>query len=314
MLIVARTQHKHAIISGGIAFLGIAVGMAWLHAVSGGWSTFYLYILPSYHEFQNQFYLGFWSQGIFMRQCIPFLFFLFLLYQIRQKSNTKFLEQASLIVGFLLCSYVMRLNSWSAMNVYMPAYAILSLAAGLSLRYFETLSLSAAKWWPGLLVMHFFTLYYNPIPLVPTQESIETGNRFVKLIESIPGDVLLPEIQFLPKKVGKKSYALGAAAKDIFRTDLGEYDHIKADLVREIVKATREQQFSAMAPDQFVPIKERNKYYRKQILLKMPIASPYGITNFLPKDIYVPITTTEQPYIYDLETDLYTTVPSEQPQ
>jgi hypothetical protein len=277
---------------GGIA----AIGMAWMNGASDGWFWYYVYEVPASHKWKNDIAPYFWGREMLRPTGLAFILSGFAIWQIYIRDKKKAIACAALFAGCVGGSFLMRLHSYSYLNVLMPAYAALALFSGLSLQYL------APRLWrrvsPNPVILIFIQLsllVYNPAPMVPSQESREKGDVFLGEIAKIDGDIFMPELQFVQTRVGKKSYAYGMAAFDIMRANVEGKETIKGNLRLELAKALRAQRFAAIMPGRLFPLRERKGYYVPGTKLDYPQELVTGAFPFLKTQIYTQFSASSLP-------------------
>lgn len=281
---------RRAFITGlalGLLVLGVSIGF---NVASDGWFAFFVFELQAGHEMVKRHILGFWRQDMFRHMAVVMLISVISVGYLTYTERKKGLILAGMMVGFVGCSYAARVNWGSYFNVMMPAYAFMALATGLYLARTRSL---IQPWIYAFLLMHMVSLFYNPAKLIPSKESVEEGNRFLARIAQIDGDVLLPEWQFIQTRVGKKSFTLGMASVDLIRTDMGNKNHIKNELLKEIEEAITSRRFAAIMPGGIVPTPGLHAFYRRTDTLRFPREYITGATNFRKTDLYEPLSKEE---------------------
>ena len=253
---------RKSVMTGGVMALLILAGCAVLYWQSDGWFYFYAFEIPAGHPWNELQLWRFWSHEILKPLGVLCLLAIILTWRLCASDKKKACAYAALAIGLIGGSYVMRLHSYSYLNVLMPAHAALALLAGLSLPYLAALH---KKWLMSAaymaLAVQLAVLAYHPLKLIPTQEDVRMGAEFLNEIAKVPGDIFMPELQFVQTRVGKKSYAFGMAAADLFRSELGKKNYIKNDLRFHLSTALRNQEFAAIMPGRIFRMPEsRGKY------------------------------------------------------
>jgi len=289
-------DRRHALITSGLFAIMLIAGIAAYNAVSDGWFSFYVFRVPAGHVIDRNLILGFWTNDMFRH--FGFIFVLLGLAFVRWISQdpNKVGWYGALALGGIGAAYASRLHMYGWVNVLMPAHAVLALFAGLSFTAFERRGYQALLVANLLVIIQIVSLLYNPIPLFPTQKYVEKGNRFLERIAAIKGDIFMPDLQFVQTRVGKKSYALGMAAYDIFRSDLKEENYVKNRLERQLQEAIRNRQFAAVMPGRIFPLPGMGKYYKFSEQLEYPREFVTGAINFLRTDLFLPTDNTMNPF------------------
>jgi hypothetical protein len=280
-------DRRHALITGGTLAALLLIGILYANMVSNGWFWFYAFKVPAGHSNDPQFLFTFWK-ALFVQTGIILALGALTPISLCNQNKRRGLGYIALAAGLIVGSYVMRLHSYSYLNVMMPAHALLALFAGLSLKIIEIYKIQLISLIiPLLLTVQLVKLAYDPRKAIPTQKEAEAGNAFLAAIAKIDGDVFMPELQWVQTRVGKKSYGFGMAAFDIFRSDLKEKNYLKKQLRSELSEAIRSQQFAAVIPGSLFHLREKKELYVYDQTIDYPGKLVTGAINFIVANIYI---------------------------
>lgn len=280
-------NRRHAVETAlATAFLTIS-GIAAYDVVSNGWFNFFVFKVPSGHAIAYPLIWNYWKVDLLPQVGIMLVASVVAVLLWCFDEWRRGLAYGALLIGFVMAAYASRLHMYGYLNVLMPAHAGMALLAGLAVAYFERrrehLVLAALC---VLLLAQMHSLLYDPRPLIPTQKSLETGNKFLAELAKIEGDVLMPDLQFVQTRVGKKSYALGMAAFDIIRADLGDRKDVKRKFEKELADAIASGRFTAVMPGKLLMLPRVFFYYRYEKHMEYPREYISGAINFLRTDLY----------------------------
>lgn len=281
------TDTKHSIFTGLILAAEVLAGLALLHFSTHGWSSFYLLELPSAHHFDDRYIVSFWTTHIFASQIIVAAFSCLFLYFAFRENWRKGVNYMGIFSGLILGSYLMRINAWSYINVYIPLYIAYALLAGLSLRYAASKPALVQMIWYGLIAAHFLSLLYDPLKLLPSEASKKQGEAFLESLSQVEGEIFMPDLQFVQTRIGKKSYAFGMAAFDLLHTDLKEKNHLKDELRAELDTALLQKRFAAIAPGKVTKLHEKYGNYHLSKALYYPTEYITGIIRPSEMELYL---------------------------
>jgi hypothetical protein len=256
----------HALTAGGMLAVMVGLGVLVLNYVSDGWFNFYIFTLPAAHDFDRTMWWRFWSGDIFGHVGIFFLMMLAIIAYIFYHDRRKGLLYLGLAAGFVGASYMSRLHSFGYINVLMPLHAFLTLAVGVSLGMVMRFR-NTHRWLAGaamLVMIELSTLMYSPTRQIPDDAALAGGNRFLEQLSAYPGEVLMPEIQFIQTRIGKPSHALGMAAFDLMRSDLGEKNYIKQEFHKQLKDAVASGRFSAVIPGRIFRVPALDQHYARE--------------------------------------------------
>ena len=153
------------------------------------------------------------------------------------------------LIGSVGISWLVRKHVGAFLNDTIPAYAALSLLAGVGLDRAIRLSGQSGNWrWAAsgaclLLLYQFSTLRYDPFAHIPTAQDRAAGEFVIAQLKAIPGDVFLPHHGYLAEMAGKRSFAHTLAIDNLMLEDPGPQ---REKLGRQIVDALAQHSFSAV--------------------------------------------------------------------
>jgi hypothetical protein len=97
-----------------------------------------------------------------------------------------------------------------------------------------------------ILVCQFALLAYNPGRHIPDEQDLQSGQRFIRLLKDVKGDVFVPWHGFYAAMAGKKQFTHLVPIEDVVRGDRGE---ISAKLRQELRQAISDRRFGAIVLD-----------------------------------------------------------------
>lgn len=258
-----------------------------------GWFRFYLFTLPSAHRIDTDYLFGFWW-GDLLKNLTPLILLCLMgWWHIYRRDPKLAFFYLALAAGLIAAAYAGRLHRYGWSNVLIPAHALLALAGGLALA-----RLSGPRLLGGLLLAFWqmASLLYNPLGNIPNEDARHMGDAFVARVAQLPGEVFMPEIQFVPSYAGKKSFAYGLAAIDVMQSSITERDYVKAKLRNELADAVRAQRFGAVVTSLLLPVPELQVYYAPAETIGFPRKFVSGFVSDREMKIYLPIDKTHSIY------------------
>ncbi len=285
-------DRKKAFTASVLAVLLIACGCALLEIRSRGWFSFYAFAVPSGHGIDERHILGFWKTLLMSLGVACALMLVFL--RNRWRSNRRMaLAYAALAAGFIGSGYVMRLHAYSYLNVLMPVHAALALFTALALLpYLSAARGSVFLAWlmPSLALVQFLVLLsgYHPFKMIPTKEDRALGEQFLSELSGIEGDIFAPDLQWVQTRAGKKSYALGMAALDIFRSQHPATAPVREQLIRQVRTAISFRRFAAIIPSGVAAYGPEQTTYRFDRVIPYPMEYVTGAVRVFKGELYVP--------------------------
>jgi hypothetical protein len=217
----------------------------WLDQLHDGWYSYYVFQLPSGYPLNKWKLLNFWTEDLVPMAVAGGLGLLTLLSSEDARSRAFF---ASVAIGLFGGAWLSRGNDGGWLNVLLPAFAALSVLAGLGASALQRALVeraevpAATQAWPGLLVLvQFGVLIYNPLQQLPPPRGAEAGHALVQMLNHARGPVWIPDHGYLAALAGKPEHAHWMAVTDILTN--GPANH-RASLQLEVEAAIREQRFS----------------------------------------------------------------------
>jgi hypothetical protein len=281
---------KRGVLCGVLAAAGILFGIEIFQLATDGWFGFYVFTVPAGHGLEKAAIAGFWTNDLAGAVGIYYLLALGAIAWMGKENLKRSWWYVAFLLGFVMASYISRLHWGGWLNVLIPLHVAVSLLAGLSLKYWRWHKPQVALAAGSFTLLQMALLFYNPQPLIPTQESVEKGRRFLDEIALIDGDIFMSEIQFVQTRAGKKSFTYGMAGFDVMRSDLKDKNHIRDKLYSELLDAFENHRFSAVISGRLLRLREKDGYYTFDRNLDYP--KEY-ITGAIPRSLtglYIPKT------------------------
>ncbi|MBI4707214.1 MAG: glycosyltransferase family 39 protein [Candidatus Omnitrophica bacterium] len=264
------------IVGGSVLFL--------LNYIHDGWYNYFFFSmaktpLMTSSFFKDQMFAHFWKKDILPTMPIALaLSIFFILAQFFNANKKNFLFYSIVFIDMVGISCLSRVNPGGGQNSLLMVFASMAILFGMAfnmiLESIHTVSergQSLIKIFLCLICVMQFCLEpirYNTALYIPNQRDLEAGKELVRKIKQIEGEVFIPDSGYLSIMAGKKSYAHGAAIRDILMWDEGKP---KEGLLSEIENALQEKRFSAIvlssnngAEDRGPGLRYIKKYYIKQ--------------------------------------------------
>jgi hypothetical protein len=271
----------------------LAVVTWFLHRATDGWYTYYAFTLPSGHPSIPEMYADFWKLEVFAEVPVAMLFAVYLACA-KGDGTTSEYRRALLPFVFALIgmAYAMRLHSGSFLNDKMALHAGLALTLGFGIRelWRGDVDRSGLVSFGALaFLIQFAFLLYPPARYIPTKADRAEGARLLETLRQFPGPVLITQHGFLPRRVGKPSFAHGMATFDVQRAE-GDPRGAWERLRRSYHDALESRRFSAVLTDDGLVVNDLvERFYRKDYLggdhrALVPKTGP----TYRPRNLYLP--------------------------
>jgi 4-amino-4-deoxy-L-arabinose transferase-like glycosyltransferase len=286
---------------GGIYFAAAAIGVSVigtvvLDLIHGGWYRYYMFYLPRHHALTTSMFIDFWTKDLLLSLPIACLLsVVYVVHTLRRKAGIDSLFYLFAAAGMIGGAWFSRLHSGGYSNVLLPAYAMLCLLFGLGLRNLGDLSTPASPPRRTLVqilayalgIGQFAMLVYNPWKQIPTEEDRKAGERLIRAMSAVEGEVWLPWHGYLPTLAGKKACAHSMAVIDVVRGDKGETG---VGLENEMKQAIRAKRFAAVILDVAWNDDEFQAAYRldRHIFTDPTVLWPVTGLGVRPQFFYVP--------------------------
>lgn len=292
----------------GVAVAGLALGVLLYERASAGWFSFFVFRVPMGHSIDPARYWDFWRDSVFRQQGFVLLACIISLGCLYRADRGRALFFAALLCSALAATYAAMLHRHGYINNLMPLHAALALIASLGLAAQRPRAPLLAAVTGLLLCAQMLSQLYDPYPLIPGAKSVERGEAFLKELQQIEGEAFLADIQFIPERAGKKTYAFGMGAYDVFRSRLGREDAVKARLSRELETAIAQAKFGVIIPGRLIhnALPRLNHTYRAARLLDYP--EGYALESLHTRRVQLYVPRRPQPVKaeeHDPETDLH---------
>ena len=128
-------------------------------------------------------------------------------------------------VGLVGASWLSLVHAGGSSDVLMPAYAAVAIFAGLG---YDALIRTDARYQALLGPLLAVVIAVQVVQLdrgsfheIPSQASAATGHRFIALVASLPGQVIVADHPWYDTLAGKPSWAQSEAVHDVLRSGPG---------------------------------------------------------------------------------------------
>ncbi len=244
---------KRALLFSLITFSICLESVLILNYKTKGWFWYYVFWEPSKHSFLKGNIIDFFKIDLFR---LSFMLTPLLTYYFWKIKKSK-LCQLSLIdfslIASLLASFTSRISIGAVKNSLIPFTIFLIISFGIALEKlknnfyhkneFQKLFFKAVIYF--LILFQFSLFLYNPKSHITTAQNYIAGEKFMKTLRTVKGDVFIPEYGFYSTKAGKKMHATyGAILSAIywFKPELFN----KRELPKDLVKKIKNKQYAAI--------------------------------------------------------------------
>jgi hypothetical protein len=284
----ARAYLIALLVPGALAF---CVG----HALTDGWSTRHLFLLPAAHPFQTDLAIAFWTEDLFGHLAIALGLTAAVLLERPTNGEARDLFPPALILGLLGTSWFSRAHVGGWDNVLMPACAALALGSAVAVDRIGSRWKGGGLGTPSgriaallslLVIGQFLLLSRDPRPQVPTAEARTAGESFVESLRQDGGVVLVPYHGYLAARAGSPSGAHAMGLIDLMR---GGDPEAAGPLLRELEASLARRRWSAIYLDEPWDLPALDEHYRLDPLYEAPEdLKPVTGEPTLPRHRYLP--------------------------
>lgn len=185
------------------------------------WYKFYIFDLPSYHGIDRYKLVQFWTEDLAkLGIALCFCYAAFAWRRAEESTSERISKDILLFGSLFLASYFTRIHYGSWVNVLMPVYAGIAIYFGIGLE----LCLRRFGRIPSLklllviaVLFQFLNLTYSPQTQIPKLAHKLAGERLMKRISSIPGEVYWSDHTWYLRMLGKPTQAPDVSVEDIIR-------------------------------------------------------------------------------------------------
>lgn len=203
-----------------VAAVGGGGAVLLLHLASDGWSTFYLFEMPSHHGWNGDRKLGFWVEDVLPMSPLLALALVGFVLQWRRGQRREALLLAAFGSGGLVASWLSRLHVGGFDNVMMYGFAAACVlgpvAAATNVRAVRVLG-------PLLLLVQFGWLahaawrWQPSVSMLPSAAHRHAHEELAAFVAAEPGPVWIPAHGGITRRLGKGSGAHGQAIFDLLQ-------------------------------------------------------------------------------------------------
>lgn len=248
---------RSAVLFAGI-FVTALVSTSWLFdSMSDGWYSYYVFELPGSHPIIYSDLISFWTTRIMVKPTLSISLILstvalwqFVSMTPWQKWSYWLLVTGAITAGAMLSNA----HEGSYDNVLIPFHAMLAILASiggyrlceLARNCSRSVSISLTAFISLALLFQFGQLLENPNLKVPDQADREAGYRLIESLSQIEGEIFVPQLGYLSRRAGKKSYVHEIAWTDIRKSSNKEEWHRLQEQYDQVIRTGK---FKAIVVD-----------------------------------------------------------------
>ncbi len=217
---------KYALSFLAVAALTVGITTLVFNQASAGWYGYYVFgLLSQQTEWVPVEFVTFWNDDLLVHLPLAILLNIFFLTDRLKRDRLILMQWLAILVGGLAGAFITRVKIGGYDNVLLPAYAVISILFGLGLSELLKLTRQLHVDFRGRLegmlqiacLIQLVILAYNPYAQVPTKADLQAGQKFVRLLAEVKGEVFLPDHGYIPTLAGKQTYAQESAIWDVLR-------------------------------------------------------------------------------------------------
>lgn len=285
-----------------VVVLGIGGSVFALDHLHDGWYRFYAFELPATHQIVPWLWGGFWTDDMMGPLTVGIVFAVFAFVR---RFEPLYLAT---FAGAAAAAWSGRLHDGGWMNVVMPFFAAVALAAPIGLHHaLEALAKGTAEqtadeaaprpavsfrergelFLCGVFAVQLALLIYDPRRVVPKPADKEAGLALLAKIQAVPGEVFMPTHSFYPVLAGRRGYLHQMAVDDVLR---GQTGVVGAVLREEIRRALLGKKFALVITDNDFFADEVRAGYRplRKAVEQEGVFYPVTGVHYRPGELFVP--------------------------
>ena len=221
----------------GAALIFSIASWGLLDVLHDGWFRYYCFTIPRLHPFVSGQLAGFWTHDMLPLTLAVVASVFFVAAPRLKPEFSRRLFYAALAVGMLGSSWSVTSAVGAWHNNLLPAFAAVSILAGLGLRDVLERVEHRKAWvlttWL-LVVAQFAMLAYDPRDHLPTAADRVAGESLLQRLRAIDGEVFIPHHGYLARRAGKRPQAHTLGMDNIFLDDPGP---VRIGLQEEMLRA-----------------------------------------------------------------------------
>jgi 4-amino-4-deoxy-L-arabinose transferase-like glycosyltransferase len=276
------------------SLLGV-VTVLYFQQASDSWFLFYVYEFPRSHGLLTELVPLIFKDLLLHTPVLlliaPYLFFKFNAGDRNLRTQRRF--YLVFFISTFGTSWASRAHSGGVENVLMPALLCLSILGAISFWHIEQdirVSNKRGTYFVVLLMAcQFILLVYNPLNLIPTKAHYRVNKKFVDLIRSFEGEVLVTQFGYLSYLAGKKTHSHKTTIY-FYPSKGGESDEAMSIIDREFRQAIYQKRFSAiiLRKKEAFFLEKMRGYYEHKIHFAVPLPLVLHGVMHTDWDVYVP--------------------------
>lgn len=254
--------------------------------IYGDWFAFYIWEIPARLPKFWDMTFYFWNTDIFGRVPIFFALTVFWLMWLCEHDRRRFLAYGGLFAGVFIAAWLSRVHSGGMENVLLPLYAVFCITSPLAIQDAIRHKLIPANACWLLLLVQLFGFFYNPLELAPSRKIYLSDRAYMDYIGKLPGEVFIPDLQFVQTKVGKQSTTWRNGGHDFL--NIGD-NPVGNKLKQDLQEALTQKRFSAIIlfSQKEMPEKDATYRFKEKIVSDNTLHMVHGM-RLLPNYVYVP--------------------------
>jgi hypothetical protein len=283
---------KKTVVAFGV-FLAFATALLLLFMYKNpDWFLIYMVTIPATVPKFWWFTKNFLGRDVLIVLPIAIAFSLYFLFDVWKIDRKKALLYSVLLISTGLCSWLSRIHSRADVNGAFTLYTALHILFALGVAHVLARHAAQKLLCYLLVLLHFascaFGVYNKALPLKNYRKQDEL---FLDYVRNLPGEVFIPDMQYMQSKAGKRSYVYRDGGHDIYRADFGDDSRaIKDNYRKKLVEALRQKRFSAIILYHGDEMPEKDAYYRfKEQIQSDNDSHTFNGGRILPNTVFVPI-------------------------
>jgi hypothetical protein len=249
--LITRRGFERALLPGVLGILVVGSGLA-MNVATDGWYGYYVFDVPARHPIETRMLIDFWRRDVAAHLAIASGFCVFALVAWRwiDREPGQPIRDSALFGSLLVTSYISRIHSGGYDNVLMPAAAGVAIYFGIGL----AAARQASRHRPLLALaiilatgIQFLMLMYSPAQQLPSSAGREEGEKLLRRISAVNGDVYWAEHPWYSVVLGKSPQAQAMAISDVVRA--GGAQSVRESLEDEMTVAVEQERYAAFVVD-----------------------------------------------------------------
>lgn len=248
---------QFSIVTGILVLAGVVV----FEITTDGWFSFYVFEVPSNHNWRFRHAASFYFHGLAKPMFISVILFAIGLIAIyKRKIGYELIPLVVLTFGTGISATLLLLHEGGWFNALFPLHCSIAIFCAVWVSNYKRGRVGKINIILSFLLLgQMAVLAYNPFRLIPDERDSIAGESLVEYIKNVEGNVWLPSHTLIARLAGKKTMAHQMAVIDILKTKTPQAELLR----RQFDSLLSQKVFPMIIDNQFPKLENIEKFYYK---------------------------------------------------